>query len=251
MQSPRIEWSGEEAAEAFSSLITPADEVVFIHSNLAFLGRPTGGSAPELIWRALSRFESTTFVLPAFSYSFGKGERFDIENPPSAMGALTSFAFGQKNVQRTRDPMFSCLISGPLIRELSSTPIKRSFGPGSLFDRVLNSKGKFLSINLDMGSTLCHELEFRARVPFRFEKEFVGYFQDKPLTPVKWVSYVRDLNKVGRQEFSKLTEQLERSELLHEARLGRGRVRSIDLADYSSFVQEMLERDPWSLISRL
>lgn len=244
-------WSLSDAVSALSQVIGFEDEVVFIHSNLALLGRTFAGNSAETMFDALRTFTNTTFVLPAFDYSFGRNEVFDVQRLPTQMGALTKKAFGQSGVLRSVDPMFSCLVFGQNASKLISNLPARSFGPDSLFDRVLRSKGSFLSINLDLGSTLCHELEHRFRVPFRFEKTFSGTFVDEPKKKRDWISYVRDLDLVGAQNFALISKSLESSGLVKEARLGRGTLRAVEFSKYSDHISSMLKEDPWVMISKL
>lgn len=244
-------WSVAEATSALNQVIGLRDEVVFIHSNLALLGRCSSGNSAEAFLAALQTFSRVTFVLPAFDYSFGRNAVFDLKNPPKQMGALSNHAFSMQGVIRSVDPMFSCLLFGPIASDLAANLPSRSFGPNSLFDRVLRSEGSLLSINLDMGSTLCHELEYRSKVPFRYEKMFEGTFAHEPRFKKNWMSYVRDLSLVLTQDFTGISKSLEASGLVAESRIGLGRIRSVKFSQYSSHISSRLQVDPWVMISRL
>ena len=51
-------------------------------------------------------------IMPAFSYSFCKKEKFDIETSKSTVGVLTEFFRKQNDVERTIHPIFSSSIWG-------------------------------------------------------------------------------------------------------------------------------------------
>ena len=54
-------------------------------------------------------------VVPSFSYSWGKDKKnkiFDTKKSPCLTGAFPNFFKSLKNVKRTLDPNFSCLIYG-------------------------------------------------------------------------------------------------------------------------------------------
>src|ERR1700730_12706132 len=48
-----------------------------------------------------------TLVVPTFSYSFTKGEPYDIRKTPSAVGMVSERFRMQTGVRRTSDPIFS------------------------------------------------------------------------------------------------------------------------------------------------
>src|SRR6266436_1109902 len=63
-----------------------------------------------------------TLVTPTFSYSFTKGEVFNVRNTPSAVGMVSERFRKRPGVHRTADPIFSFTCSGPLARTLSVIP---------------------------------------------------------------------------------------------------------------------------------
>src|SRR5450755_632161 len=99
-----------------------------------------------------------TLVIPTFSYSFTKGEPFDVCNTPSAVGMVSERFRTRPGVHRTSDPIFSFACRGPLARELCAIPAKECFGADSVFAALhrLNAHIVDLGCSMSRGGTFVH-----------------------------------------------------------------------------------------------
>lgn len=233
-------------------------ETVFVHANLALGLHVEGLSEAEIVSeRLISTLgkvlgSAGTVCLPAFSYSWASGEIFnplDAENFKQ-MGLLPQVAF-REGFMRSSDPLFSVLLSGPGASQLIPKS-QRSFGPGSTFSSLIECNSRVISIGLDVGSTLIHEVEYRNRVPYRSLKSFSGVTQLESGSQRKgsWLSYVRDLDDTSTvPDFSKLHAAAIGRTPLKTAKLGRRSSYSYKIQDMAALIAEILPEVPDLLIS--
>lgn len=237
-------WSRDSVAEVLEEQGVPTDAVLMVHSNPAWLGRPTTGTLATELLEGLRISAARTLLLPAFTYSFGRGELFNPAVPPTNMGVLSIQAM-RCGYQRSLDPMFSFLGTGPRADILLGNLSGRSFGEGSTFARLKHENAYLITVNLDAGSTFLHNLEHDVRVAHRFEKSFRGsILTGGEVRPLEWMSYVRDLcDPASEADFTRLTQDLRDHGLWRPVRLGRGFVSAIPLKTYSEFVLRRLKHD--------
>lgn len=188
-------------------------------------------------------------ALPAFSYSFPKGETFSRDLPiGSDMGLLSQLAI-RRGYHRVQDPMFSFLVKAP--RPFEFEPgINSSNGSSGTFGRFFNRSFQVVSIGLDLGTTLIHEIEHQCQVPYRFTKLFKGKILKNGVgLETSWTVFVRDLkNPASSPDFSRLNRLLEDANALLRSKAGRRSSYSWSLDSMARIVRQELERNPDLLI---
>ncbi|MBO75246.1 MAG: hypothetical protein CMD33_08235 [Flavobacteriales bacterium] len=245
-------WGRADISQALGVLQVPKDATVFVHANAGFLGKPKQGLLANELATGFLNDSSRTVVLPAFTYSFGRGEVFDPLRAPSAMGVLSDLASDQ-GWARSLDPMFSAWARGPRSDEFLRIEVPSSFGEGSIFRRLIDSDNSYLvTVNLGAGSTLVHEIEHGLGVSYRFEKLFDGLVQlEKGIEGSSWTSYVRDLDDPGsKHDFRRLTQDLGHTSLWKSTRVGNGQIASVGIQKFQRFIEERVAEDTNYLISR-
>ena len=121
-----------------------------------------------------------TLVVPSFSYSWGDNVKikvFNIKKTKSKTGIFPEYMMNKKEVYRTNDPMFSCLIFGNN-KKFFLQNNKNTFGPSSLFEKLLKYNAKLVSFGLN-----------------RFDPTFVHYVEQYFDTNIKKIKY-RYLKKI-------------------------------------------------------
>lgn len=153
--------------------------------------------------------ESGILVLPAFSYTFCKGENFDPFTTKSEVNALANYCIDHGLGIRTLDPIFSYLIitlndlrvyeSGKnidststkhfsclddarmsshsdyeLLRTLSFTNDCLRFDNPSIAGFLLEHNAKYLMLGSVNHISLLHSIELKLDSPYRFYKQFSG-----------------------------------------------------------------------------
>jgi aminoglycoside 3-N-acetyltransferase len=248
-------WSENDLHLALTDLnLLPGDHV-FLHSNLGFSGvcKQANPSATILEGILDKIGESGSIFLPAFSYSFPQGRTFDplVSSPSSAMGSVSIVA-DSLGFEKSRDPIFGVLGKGERVGKLFESQLNRSFGPGSLFSKLLDLDVKMLSINAGAGGTIVHEMEYRISVPYRYEKIFQGKVLDSRKNisvDTEWISYVRDLsNPLTEAKFENLTKNLHHKGIWKKAILGKGYISKASSMEVFNYVSEAIQIDPALLL---
>jgi len=158
--------------------------------------------------------EGGTLVMPTFTYSFCRGERFDVAETPSTVGALTEHFRRLPGVRRTFDPLFSAAVRGPLPARWEESFFRvrdtDSFGPESVFACLRETGAKLLFFGVGFEyATFVHHAEQRMGVPYRFLKNFRGEVRagdDAGTVTARY--FVRDLEGDVEPYFDPLADAL-------------------------------------------
>jgi aminoglycoside 3-N-acetyltransferase len=194
-----------------------------------------------------------TLVIPAFSYSFTKGESFDIHRTPSAVGMVSERFRTRPGVYRTADPIFSFACRGPLARELCAIRVKECFGADSVFAALhrLNANIVDLGCSLNRGGTFVHYVETAHGVDYRYEKVFSGTMISAAgkARQCSVVYNVRDLARRSEADLGRLQRRLAEDGKLRTADVGRSRIMAVTASDLFDTAWKMLDEDAVALIA--
>jgi aminoglycoside 3-N-acetyltransferase len=194
-----------------------------------------------------------TLVMPTFSYSFTKGEVFDICNTPSAVGMVTERFRTQAGVRRTANPIFSFACKGPRAEELCAIRANECFGGESVFAALhrLNAHIVELGCSLSQGGTFVHYVETAHGVRYRYNKTFSGkvIFSGGKTIECSVIYNVRDLTRRSEADLRRLQERLAEEGKLRTADVGRSRIMAMTANDLFDTAWKMLDEDPVSLIA--
>jgi aminoglycoside 3-N-acetyltransferase len=165
--------------EALLSTSAHEADVLYVHSGLNFGQPPKGLSRSSLlsiITEIILGLGVKTVCMPTFTFSFCNGESYDIQNSRSHMGTLNEYFRKRPDVYRSADPLMSVAAYGEdqdLVQNLGI----QSTGRDSNFDK-LNARQnvKFLFLGVHPGDcfTYMHYLEWKAGVPYRYDRRFTG-----------------------------------------------------------------------------
>jgi aminoglycoside 3-N-acetyltransferase len=194
-----------------------------------------------------------TLVIPAFSYSFTKGEPFDIDKTPSAVGMVSERFRNQPGVHRTADPIFSFACRGPLAQELCAIPVKECFGAQSVFAFLHRCNAHIVDLGCSMnrGGTFVHYVETAYGVAYRYKKAFSGTVISRTgeAAECSIVYNVRDLTRRSDADLGRLQKRLGDDGKLRTVQVGRSRIMAVTASDLFDTVWKMLDEDPVSLIA--
>lgn len=196
-----------------------------------------------------------TLVMPAFSYSFTKGEVFDVRKTPSAAGMVSERFRIRPSVRRTADPIFSFAGKGPAMQELCAVPVNgcECFGANSAFSVLhrLNAHIIELGCSMTRGGTFVHYVETAHGVDYRYRKQFSGTtISESGGTAECSVIYnVRDLTRRSDADLRRLQKRLSDEGKLRTADVGRSRIMAVTANDVFETAWKMLDEDPVSLIA--
>lgn len=141
--------------------------------------------------------ESGTLMFPTYNWDFCNGKDFNYNQTKSSTGSLSNFALSRKDFKRTKNPIYSYVVTGKEKDYICSLEHHSCFGLDSPFGYLIKNNGKNLFINMDYkdGLALVHVAEETVGVDYRYFKEFSGYCITKEKKfKSKYKMYVRDLN---------------------------------------------------------
>ncbi len=229
-----------------------ADEcdVLYIHSGLTF-GTPAAGlKRRDLLMEilaALRNLQVSTICMPTFTFSFCNGESFDRQNSKSQMGALNEFFRVQPDAERSLEPLMSVAAIGrdlDLVRDLG----EQSIGKDSTFDKLAHRANvRFLFLGVRPGAcfTYMHYLEWKARVPYRYDREFSGQVIDNGVESTQSRKLFVRYNGVFASEASfTYEEELAKLGHLSETPLGSSSVSSMPLRESEDVYLQLLAANP-------
>ena len=250
-----------------------AGDGLMVHSALHYLGQPAGGigiyyralcsileGAPESYTtpapsqRAPGKegLSSGTIAVPTFNFSFAQGVPYDPQETPSAgMGAFSEYVRQLPQAQRTPHPMQSIAVVGRHAADLAGRDTPSAFDPGSAFERMLELDFKLLLLGADIQAVaMLHYCEQRAGVPYRYWKDFTGQVK----TSLGWQSrtyrmFVRDMQIDPKIELYPVQDVLRQRGQWASQPLNYGQISVCRLVDFVRAVDELLARDPWSLVT--
>lgn len=248
------EVTAAQVVEILGSLgILPGDTLL-VHSALQFLGKPSGG--PGMYYHALAEAirlpEEGTLAVPTFNFGFAQGKPYDPKNTPSQkMGVFAEYIRTLPEAQRSPHPMQSLAAVGRCAADLAGRDTPSAFDPGSAFERLIELDGKLLLLGADIqAASIFHYSEQRARVPYRYWKEFSG----QVLTPLGWLPrtyrmFVRDLELDPQIELYPLQARLQARGQWLAAQLNYGWISTCRLRHFIAAADEILAEDPWTLVT--
>ena len=205
---------------------------MFLHSGLQGALRLRGDTREQKMGTLLDGLQAAApqgvLALPTFTYSFCRGEDFDVENSPSTVGILTEHFRRRAGVRRTPEPLFSTAIRGrlPALWEerLFTVGDVDCFGPESVFSFLYEVDAQLLFFGVGFEfCTLLYMVEQRLGVPYRYAKLFSGdVVAAGRRSPVTASYYVRELDSGVENDFRPLARELLARGLARETRLERG-----------------------------
>ena len=247
-----------DVTDALTSVGIPQGGVVLVHPDAIVAAQFSHMPNEQRLDLLIEAIEAAigsegTLVMPAFSYSFTKGEAFDIGATPSAAGMVTERFRTRPGVRRTVDPIFSFGCRGPLAQKLCAVAVKECFGAESVFGALhrLNAHIVDLGCSMSRGGTFVHYVETAHGVGYRYNKAFSGTVisPDSEASECSVVYNVRDLTRRSEADLRRLQERLAEDGKSRTADVGRSRIIAVTASDFFDTAWKMLDEDPVSLIA--
>ncbi|MGB6775895.1 MAG: AAC(3) family N-acetyltransferase [Terriglobales bacterium] len=259
----RITIAPSAVTDALLSIGVKQGSIVMVHPDAIvaaqFPAMPAVGSDNEqrldLLIEAIEAAIGSqgTLLMPTFSYSFTKGEPFDICNTPSAVGMVSERFRTRPGVRRTLDPIFSFAVRGRLAQELCTIPAKECFGAESVFAALHRWNAQIVDLGCSMsrGGTFVHYVETSHGVDYRYKKVFSGIVisPDGLASECSVVYHVRDLTRGSDANLRRLQKRLADDGKSRTVEIGRSRIIAVTANELFDTAWKMLDEDPVSLIA--
>jgi aminoglycoside 3-N-acetyltransferase len=220
-----------DIANALRSLGVAPGDTLWVHAGLQTALHVAGRTPAEKLDTVLDALHLAVpegvLALPTFSYSFTRGEEYDVTSSPSTVGVLSERFRSRAGVRRTADPIFSTAIHGSLPpgwAHLFEPGDTDCFGERSVFGYLRHVDAWLLFVGVGFAyCTFVYHVEQRLRVPYRYFKEFGGTIRDGDrLVPARARYFVRDLEADVENWFDPLAAAMVESGAARRARLARG-----------------------------
>jgi len=241
----------EQIIDSLQQLNIQEGDGLLVHSAVQFLGKPIGGIGIYL--KAIQSVigDTGTIVVPTFNFRFAKGEIFDpLETPSEKMGVFSEYVRKHPGALRTKHPMQSLATIGYYAKDLVVRDTPSAFEKGSAFDRIHELGFKLLLLGADEKAiSMFHYSEQRARVPYRYWKDFSGIIHTssswKKLT---YRMYVRDLKLDPQLTLEPVINLLKKRQQWHSISINYGSITTCELIDFVKAADEIIADDPWILV---
>lgn len=236
--------------EALLSVHAHEADVLYVHSGLKF-GLPAKGlSRNDLLSNLIETMIDIgvkTICMPTFTFSFCNGENYNVQTSKSHMGALNEHFRKRADVSRSTDPLMSVAILGEDMNLIQNLGIQ-STGKDSNFDKLDScSNVKFLFLGVHPGDcfTYMHYLEWKANVPYRYDRDFAGEVVDNGVsTSVTKKLFVRYNGVIPNDASYTYGDMLLDAGHLSKVKLGDSSLSSVSLEPARELYLSLLDDDP-------
>jgi aminopeptidase-like protein/aminoglycoside N3'-acetyltransferase len=252
-------YSEADVVAALRSAGVARGDLLFVHADLEALGDARACDSAEqraaLALRALrlALGDTGTLVVPVYTFSFCRQERFDEEGSATAGGPWSpsvEFLEGARHLPgalRSGDPIHSVVALGPAAHALLDGLPSTCFGPDSLQHRLRLAGGKICAIGLGLHElTMVHHAEVMMSAPFRYKKLFTGEITRNGETRrAGWVYDVRMPGRSSELDAARIGGARREPGLAREADVGRGTLHVVDAQRLYEFLCAGIAVDPW------
>lgn len=240
----------EALVEALRKVVRPQARLVVVHSNLGALGRLANPAADAL--RSLEKAlpVGCTLAVPTFTLSFCRTGVYDVEETPGEVGLLGDTLRRQPGFRRTRHPIYSFAVRGPLAERILACSGSTCWGDGSFFELMEEVDADVVMVGCGWEfCTFFHRAEALARVPYRTLKRFAGRIRENGRdTPTAVLMWVRQLDPPFVNVFEPFASALRSNGLMRSAAAGKGLVEAAGAKDILREAAALLERNPFAVI---
>lgn len=191
-----------------------------------------------------------TLVLPTFTYSFTKGQDFNVRETPSTVGMLTNYFRELPGVRRSSDPNFSVAVKGRLAQELTSAESNDCFGPNSVFALLEKHDAWLAAMGCSIDRlTFVHYVEQKANVNYRYFKTFSGKVESGDIEKFTEVRYfVRDVERQTALNLSSLQQVLIQEKQMKVLPIGRVALNVVSCSNFMRAAMALLAVNQSALI---
>ena len=212
----------------------------------------------DLFWETLltSIGFNKTFIVPCFTTSCVKSKVWDYNNSKSQTGIFSEYFRKKIAKKRTNHPIHSVAIWGKDIKKIPEHNSKSSFGKGSTWEWICNTKNVCnLSIGVSVhgGATILHYPEEFLRVNYRYFKKLSGKIILKSGKKIKknFIFFARKKykNKIVKNQWNRCERDLIKNKILYKKIFFKNLIIcKMNTCKASKFVIKKIKKDPGYLM---
>lgn len=245
--------SREQLTSKLRELGIKTGSKIMVHSAVQYLGTPLNGLGEILDSFTEVLGSEGTLVVPAFSFEFAKSKIFDPATTPSTgMGVFSEFVRQIPGAVRTLHPMQSVAVIGRDASRIESFDTLSAFDDGSAFDFMLTNDYKILLLGASIQAvSLVHYSEQRAKVPYRYWKDFPGMIRiDSTWENRTYKMFVRDMVVDPKLNLTPIESKLKKSDNWLETSINYGKASLFSMVSFRKSTDEILKDNPWGLVEK-
>ena len=189
-----------------------------------------------------------TLFVPAFTLSFERREEFDPVHSPVLGGdwdgspEFAEVARRHSGAVLSEDPLYSVVGIGPFAKQILTNLANTSFGPDSVFERLLKLNARLCLIGVDLEHTVLFDfLEESSAVPWRYKKLFTGKVSRSGVSQRQgWVASVTNKAIAEKSRTIRNRCAFEARDLLGRVPIGTGEIVSAEMKRLCTFLTSKL-----------
>lgn len=243
-------YTKDDVFKALNTLGIKKGDSVLIHSSLFNLGLPDGNilNLDAFYLECIKEYLGTngTIILPAFTYSFCKGQVFDVKNDLSSVSSLANYCIQNHIGYRTQDAIFSYVIIANDIENKSFSNVCFDID-GALASYALLKNTKILMLGVSFAwLTAFYSIDQELKVNHRFFKKFDGQILlDNKLYPKSFYYFCRHLvdNTINNNEL--IHAKMLENDFAKEVTLGNGKLYAAPMDKLFASFKSYVKDDPW------
>lgn len=234
------------------SKVEPGD-ILFIHGDLSVTAqfKTQNQNTVERFFNEITHYlgEDGTLVVPAFTYSFTRGQDFDVFNTKSCVGSFSEYFRNMEGVRRSHQPIFSMCSKGKYAHQISNADISDCFGKKSAFGLLHQLNAKLMNLACPFEQTFIHYVEQCQSVDYRYFKDFEGKIIDKDNHyRIKTSYFVGDQSINYKMDTRSLKSQLLKNNDLQISSLGRFAAYTVTSENFFNSCTKLLKDNKYALI---
>ena len=168
-------------------LLVASDITALLFNLKSELGIRRKADVDEALHSLIDAFQAAvgkngTLLFPVFSWSWCRGNGFDIRTTKGEVGALQNWVLANRtDFVRTRHPIYSFMVWGKDTDILCAMDNQDSWSHASPFGFLHEHGAKHLLFNIEpyQALTFMHYIEQELDVPYRYPKYFFGKYTDR------------------------------------------------------------------------
>jgi len=174
----------QDLEAALLEVIDPDDRAIVIYSGIWTFGHRLAeiSSATTVTERIFDVIDSVvgpdrTVLFPTFTNQFVKTRHFDLRRDESdCSGVLAKFAMHSPGFRRSRQPLHSYTVKGPMSQDVLDRPCTTAWGDDSILAWMEEVDARIVPLGLPWQNACSyfHRIEEQLSVPYRYFKRFAG-----------------------------------------------------------------------------
>lgn len=229
------------------------EKFIIIHSDIT--GLTFENFSISNLWKIIfgTLGKNKTYIIPTFTLDSSKNKFWSYHKSKSDTGLLSEYF--RKNVSsiRTIHPLHSVCIFGKNRKKLPLNKSLSSFGKGSIWEWVCNSKdvcNLSLGLNLEGGATFCHYSEEYMNVNYRKYIDFNFKIEKKNNKKIKKKFLYFARKKNFQNNWKKCEKELFKASLIKKITFPENKYKILKMNTYkvTKFLVKKIENNPLYLV---